>query len=156
MESGITYKKLQRYDAAEEAYHKAIELDPEYAAAYSNFGILLRTQKRYDEAEKAFQKAIELNENFNSYLAIASISKQLNKDFPPDYIDKAHQLMPVDDWYNRACLESVTGDFELAFENLKRAAKRDRFNPAWAWEDPDLQWIRDNSRFTEIVGPKPD
>lgn len=50
--------------------------------------------------------------------------------------------------------KSITGKIDNAFEHLEKAAKLDGFNAAWAWEDPDLQWIRDAPRFTEIVGPK--
>ena len=150
-------KTLKRYDEAEAAYRKAIELNPEYATAYNNLVILLRIIDRIDDAMPLLEKIIEIDpEDFNSYLAIASINKQLDKEYPPEYIDKARQFMPQDDWYNRACLESVAGNFDLAFEHLEKAAKRDRFNPVWAWEDPDLQWIRDDPRFIEIVGQKPE
>jgi hypothetical protein len=42
-----------------------------------------------------------------------------------------------------------------AFEYLQRAAQKEEFNSTWAWEDPDLQWMRDDPRFVEIVGVKP-
>ena len=64
--------------------------------------------------------------------------------------------MPEDDWYNRACLESVCDNFDLAFEYLQRAAKNDELDATWIWEDPDLEWIRNDPRFVEIVGPKPE
>jgi hypothetical protein len=79
----------------------------------------------------------------------------LEKGVSNDHTEKARQFLPEDDWYNRACLESVCDNFDLAFEYLQRAAQRERFNPAWAWDDPDLQWIRDDPRFTEIVGTRP-
>lgn len=46
-------------------------------------------------------------------------------------------------------------NLDLAIEHLRKAAQRETFDPNWAWEDPDLQWIRDDPRFVEIVGPKP-
>ena len=51
----------KRYDEAEAAYRKAIELNPSYTKAYSNLGVLLNTVKRNNEAEVAVSKAIELN-----------------------------------------------------------------------------------------------
>jgi hypothetical protein len=71
-------------------------------------------------------------------------------------MEKARQFMAEDDFYDRACLESVCDNFELAFECLQKAAQKEKFSRAWAWEDPDLQWIRNDPRFTEIVGPKPE
>ncbi len=35
------HENLKRYDEAEAAYRKAIELNPSYATAYSNLGILI-------------------------------------------------------------------------------------------------------------------
>jgi Flp pilus assembly protein TadD len=122
---GLLLANLKRYDEAETAYRKAIELNPDDAAAYSNLGVLLANLKRYDEAETAYRKAIELDPSFRSA------------------------------YYNLACLKSITGDADNTFEYLEKASKLDGFNPAWAWEDPDLQWIRDDPRFVEIVGPKP-
>jgi len=59
------YKAQQAkdFDKAAELYRKAIELDPNYAAAYNNLGTALSDLKRYDEAEVAYRKAIELDPN---------------------------------------------------------------------------------------------
>ncbi len=55
---------FSRYDEAEQAYRKTIELDPKYAWPWINLGNLLRIHfSRYDEAEQAYRKAIELDPN---------------------------------------------------------------------------------------------
>jgi len=154
---GILLRNLKRYDEAEGAYRKAIELNPSDATAYSNLAILLRVMNKERDTLPILEKTIEINpEDFNSYLGIASIKKTLGESIESSFIEKARRYIPEDDFYNRACLESVCDNFELAFEHLQRAAQKEKFNPAWAWEDPDLQWIRDDSRFVEIVGPKPE
>ena len=152
---GGLLKDLKRYDEVEAAVRKAIELNPLDAATYNNFVNLLRLINRIEDTMPLLEKIIEINpEDFNPYLAIASINKQLGKGVSNDHTEKARQFMPEDDWYNRTCLESVCDHFDLAFEYLQRAAQAEQFNPAWAWDDPDLQWIRDNPRFIKIVGPR--
>lgn len=152
---GVLLEKLKRLEEAEATFRKAIELDPSHATAYNNLVLLLRLNNRLEETMPLLEKIVEINpEDFNPYLAIASINKQLRKDVSKDDIEKARQFLPEDDWYNRTCLESVCDNFDLAFEHLQRAAQREQFNPVWAWDDPDLQWIRDDPRFTEIVGPR--
>ena len=154
---GLLLSDLKRSDEAEAAFRKAIQLEPSLATAYSNLVLLLRLTNRAESAMPLLEKMIEINaEDFNPYLALASIHKQLGKQIPPEFLDKVRQFMPEEDWYNRACLESVCDNFDPAFEYLEKAAKLDGFDPKWAWQDPDLQWIRDDPRFEKIVGPKPE
>jgi len=153
---GILLKDLQRYEEAEAAYRKAIELDPAYATAYYNLGNLLRVTERAKEALLLWEKLIQITlEDFNPYLGIASVRKAGGESVPPDILEKAHALMPEDDLYNRACLESVSHNIDSAFAYLQKAAKQEGFDPSWAWQDPNLQWLRGDPRFAEIIGPKP-
>jgi tetratricopeptide (TPR) repeat protein len=154
----LLHNHLDRFDEAEKFYTNAIKLDPSNVDFYDGLVGLFRFKldNRLKDTILLLEKMVEINpEDFNSYLAIASISKLLNQDIPDHCIEKVRQFMPEDDWYNRACLESVCDNFDSAFEYLRKAAQREKFDPAWAWEDPDLQWIRNDPRFVEIVGPKP-
>ena len=66
---------LHRYDEAEQAFRKAIELNPKDATPWNNLGNLLSDHlHRYDEAKQAFRKAIELNpKDFIVYLNLAEL-----------------------------------------------------------------------------------
>jgi tetratricopeptide (TPR) repeat protein len=58
---GITLVKSNKFDEAENIYHKAIELNHNYGFAWVKLGELLRKNlKRYEEAEKAYRKAIDI------------------------------------------------------------------------------------------------
>ena len=150
---------LKQFEEAEGAFRQAILKDPKYGDAYVGLGNLLRIQGRTEEALPLLKKGIEsdfekrINHN---YLAIVSISKQLGEEIQPEYIEIARQSIAEDNWYNRACLESVCDNCDLAFEYLQEAVQKENFDPGWAWQDPDFQWIRNDPRFVEIVGPKPE
>ena len=59
--SGMILECLQqRYEDAEAAYRKALELAPDSAHAWNGLGIVLDNQNRYPEAEAAYRKALEL------------------------------------------------------------------------------------------------
>ena len=58
---GTGEEKAGRYREAEQAYRKALAIDPELPEAWHNLGLVLRRSGRDDEATKAFEKAIELN-----------------------------------------------------------------------------------------------
>ncbi len=152
---GLLLSDLKRNEEAEAAYRKAIELNPADDSAYNNLVILLRMMNRIEDAMPLLEKLIEITpEDFNPFLALSSIGKQLGKNVSAEHLAKARQFLPEDDWYNRACLESVCDNFDTAFEYLEKAAQLERFNSGWAWDDPDLQWLRDDPRFVKIVGPR--
>jgi tetratricopeptide (TPR) repeat protein len=153
----LLHINLKRYEEAEIMYRRAIELNPSMITFYNNLAILLRLTDRIEEARPLLEKMIEISpEDFKAYLATASIDKQSGKQISSELITKVRQFVAEDDWYNRACLETMCDNFDLAFEYLQRAAHGEQFNSVWSWEDPDLQWIRDDPRFEKIVGPRPE
>lgn len=156
---GFVYSEKKRYNEAEAAYRKSIELNAQYTPAYDNLIKLLRFNftNRLEDTLPLLTIMSEIEpENPFTYLAIASVNKELGNLVLPEHLDKANLFMPEDDWYNHACLESVRDNYDLAFEHLQKAVEKESFNPKWTWEDPDLQWIRNDPRFTEIVGAKPE
>jgi tetratricopeptide (TPR) repeat protein len=156
---GEMLRELQRYEEAEDAFRQAIFRDPNYADAYFGQGVLFQRTGRTKEAVQLLKMAIESEperDKTQIYLRIASLSKQIGEEIPSLYLENVRKNLNEDDWYNLACLESICGNFAVAFEHLSKAVKHDEFNPRWAWEDPDFQWIRDDPRFVEIVGPKPE
>lgn len=62
------------------AFRKAIELKPDYAAAYNNMGISLNDIDKIDEAIIAFRKAIELRpDNEPAYNNLGNVLKKKNQ-----------------------------------------------------------------------------
>ncbi len=54
-----------------------------------------------------------------------------------------------------ACIEAIRGNHEKAIEYLQSASKEEVFDPSWAWQDSDLDDLKDDPRFAGIAGPKP-
>ena len=52
--------KAKKYDEAEAAYKKAIELKPDFAEAYNGLANVYNAQKKFDRRPKASKKAMEL------------------------------------------------------------------------------------------------
>jgi tetratricopeptide (TPR) repeat protein len=222
--TGVLLDELKRYDEAEAAYRKAIELNPDEATAYSNLGNLLSDEnlKRYDEAEAAYRKAIELNppldfahvnlgqlyfdlgkpqEAINIlteaiklslesarcyrqrgiiYQTIGDLETALDDykkaiELQPDYgivrmslfglLKKlgrndeakeheslAREFAKTESEYNRACFESLCGNTQEALSLLEIALEKGNSSKEWARQDPDLENIRDDPRFKELVG----
>ena len=57
----LLHERLDRFDEAEQAYRKALEIDAGYAWAWAQLGALLHERlDRFVEAEDAYRKAVEL------------------------------------------------------------------------------------------------
>lgn len=59
--AGNAYYEARQWDQAIAAYQKAIELDPNYQAAYANLGVTYYQQQQFDLAASQYEKALELN-----------------------------------------------------------------------------------------------
>ena len=157
---GRILEKTNRPEDAAGFYEKAHSIDPKDKDFTEYLVKLMRKNKRYEEALNLLYESLEHDpENYITPLSIASIKKLTGEGRDiEEYLESSRVLIPKDEnyWYNSACLECIFDNFDLAFEHLQKAAQSEKFDSAWAWEDPDLQWIRDDPRFIEIVGPKPE
>jgi serine/threonine protein kinase/tetratricopeptide (TPR) repeat protein len=91
-------------EGAEEAYRRAIELNPNYATAHDGYAMLLSAQGRFDEAVEQFSKASDLD--------------------PLSLIIAVHAGWPF--YFAR--------DFESAIKRFRKALELDeRFIPAHGW-----------------------
>ncbi len=131
------YSRVKEWDKAEESINKAIDLsskpeDKDYALFVA--GSIYERQKKYDKAEEAFHKvladdpkdAMTLN-----YLGYMLADRGTRLDEALGYIRRAVALDPQ----NGAYLDSLgwvyykMGNYELAEENLRRAAERMNDDP---------------------------
>ena len=81
-EKGVEFSKDNQADDAIRAFRKAVELNPDFAEAYLNLGIILFQIQKDDEAEKALLKALELNpEEPKSRIVLADVNFEQAKLF---------------------------------------------------------------------------
>jgi tetratricopeptide (TPR) repeat protein len=61
---GYTYRQLERFEEAETAFKKYIELIPEDPNPYDSYAELLMRTGRFDESVEQYRKALDLDSNF--------------------------------------------------------------------------------------------
>ena len=151
---GSVYYELGRYDDAIAEYERAIELDPTNGGFYYNLGNVYLEPDRHEEAIQTYLKAIELKPDYlPAHLALGRIYRELNRyEELAKHSQQTRELLASDDHYNWACLEAICGNTEKALEHLKLALEKEPEFKEWAKRDPDLEWIRGDERFWEVVG----
>jgi len=64
----LCYQHLKDFDAAIEAYNKALAINPDYAEAHTNLGSALKEQGKLEEAIEAYNKALAIKpDNAEAY-----------------------------------------------------------------------------------------
>ena len=144
---------------AEDAYHKAINIDPNFAMTYYNLGVLLQAQGRAQEAEEAFRLAIAKDPNHsNAYSYLGQLLKSQGRLQEADAVNRQaieHNPENITAYYDLIRIKILEGETDNALDYLMKVTNKEDFSPAWAWRDPELENLRQDSRFEEIVGPNP-
>ncbi len=109
--------------AAEEAYHRAIELDPQFVEAHLNLGRLLHAGGAVRDALGEYEAALEAGGDdattwFNIGVARQDLGESANA---VDAYERALSLAPrfADARYNLAALYEAEGEVTLALQHLR-------------------------------------
>ena len=122
---GNVYKDQHQFDLALAAFDHALAVDPHYAAAHSNRGIILNELKRYEEALASFDRAIHLQDQLvepyvNRIIALMGLFQE---EEALASADQAILLNPhlADAYSNRGLVLIKLMRFEEALDSLSTA-----------------------------------
>jgi TolB-like protein/Flp pilus assembly protein TadD len=193
---GLSYSLSGKFDDAEAACRRAIELDPDDFLAYWSLGRIHFSQGDLPRALDQFNKVVELKPGFYAaypYIeqtcralgrtAEAQAASQRVLELLPDYLlqnpddararivyaitlaslgrpddavkegSHALELSPDDPLmlYNVACLFAQLREVDRAIDALQRALKAGYWDYGWMKHDPDLNPLREDSRFLQLI-----
>ncbi|CAN5746543.1 hypothetical protein BH20ACI4_BH20ACI4_09800 [soil metagenome] len=126
---GMAFLALKKYDEAEKAFRRALELREDWTLPMAQLGSLLVTKNQFTEAEPLLIKAAEADDqNFLAFSALTEL--RLKTNAAPEVLrellgkvqlltSKANPTSSV--WAARAALESKLGDKKSAKQSLTRA-----------------------------------
>ncbi|MGB7971215.1 MAG: tetratricopeptide repeat protein, partial [Candidatus Deferrimicrobiaceae bacterium] len=95
---GISLGELGKYGEAEDAFRKALALDPEYPAALVNAGLLRMREGRIEEAAGMFERAVVIEPRWSAArvnLAIAQTRQGRDRDAETTLL-AARRIFPDD------------------------------------------------------------
>jgi len=124
-----SYEKLKKYDEAQSAYEKAIELKPEEAAFYQNLGNILAAQGEAEAANASYEKAAQLAATLDPGAAAATYYNMGvthinagNNEAAADALNKAIQTDPnhSESYYQLGIVMLGFGKMDEAVGNLQK------------------------------------
>jgi tetratricopeptide (TPR) repeat protein len=114
------------WSKAATAYEQVLKRNPNDGRHWQNFGLALHALKRYDDAIRAWTKSIELG------------------------------FEPATGLYNLACASALSGHREEALAFLQKSLDAGFRQEELLRIDTDLDPIRQDSRFKQLVGSPPE
>jgi len=122
---GDAYTQTHELAKAEEAYRKAVELDPSELSHQRGLGQTLLAEEKFPEALKVYQRLSDvMPDDSDVYLLIAQIYRELHQlDKAEENLVKARQYAPgsLEVMYNEAMLYQAQGRYEDAIRVLSDA-----------------------------------
>lgn len=151
---GTLYKSAGLYKDAIYAYQQATSVNPPKALYFHNLGLVYACEGRDEDAIGAFQRVVEIDPDYS--LAHATLGGYYRKmgleELAQKHIGKAMKnIFDSENEYNRACLEAICGNTDHAIELLGVALKNKQTYVDWILRDPDLDFIRLDPRFKQLV-----
>jgi tetratricopeptide (TPR) repeat protein len=151
---GSLYKNARLYREAILAYQQAVAIDPGKASYHYYLGLMYSIEGREEDAMVALQRALELDPEHS--LAHATLGGYYRKmgleELAQDHIGKAMKnIYNSESEYNRACLEAICGNVDRAVDLLRVALENKQTYVDWILRDPDLDSVRDDRRFKQLI-----
>jgi tetratricopeptide (TPR) repeat protein len=122
---GDAYTQTKDYAKAEDAYRKAVDLDPSELTHLRGLGQTLLSEEKYPEALSVYQKLADvMPDDADVYLRIAQIYRELHQlDKAEENLVKARQYAPgsLEVMYNEAMIYESQGRYDDAIKVLTDA-----------------------------------
>ena len=113
-----------KYDAAQYFLKVLLEKNPNFAPAYSTWGLIYLKLNDYNKAEALFQKALALNPNDEVALMNLAVIRIKQKRYleGKELLEKAVRAAPdyVDAWFNLGNLYDKMGDYVKSIEAFQK------------------------------------
>jgi len=151
---GGVYSDLNQNKEAVRSFRKVTRLAPKNTGSWKNLGRIYQIMDRIPDAIIAYKKAVRLvPEDASCYSALAACYSKTNRQKKAEeQIKIALPLVEGENEYNRACFESIRGNVDKAVELLRIAVEKNQITLAFARRDPNMEFIRDDPRFMDLVG----
>jgi tetratricopeptide (TPR) repeat protein len=150
---GNMYEAIGLHSEAISAFEKAISLASQREVYYYHLGLAHAAQMHYDKAIQALQKVVALNPDYMlAHCALAGYYRKTGKEAEAkEHIAIARPYIENENEYNQACFESICENTDRAIAFLRTALDKQQIQLELVRSDPDLDFIRTDPRFEELI-----
>ena len=125
-DKGYQAQGIGDLDTAKSYYQKAIELDPLYAAAYNDLGVVYEMEAVKDRAEESYLKAVQVDPYYQSaYFNLANLSEEqgdLRK--AAEFWKKRVKLGHPNDWWTQKARQRLA-NIGMIIEDIGQELKQE-------------------------------
>lgn len=152
---GDVYYEQKNYKQALLCYKNADNIEPYNENVYFSIGNTFNESGDYKNAINSFARAIMVNpKNLEARNNLGNVYIKQNLFTPA--IDEFNRILKIDSsyasaYYNLACVYSLKNENNLAFDYLTQAVILDKKLKKLAKTDTDLNNIRKDKRFKDII-----
>ncbi|HSR19132.1 MAG TPA: tetratricopeptide repeat protein, partial [Ignavibacteriaceae bacterium] len=162
---GRIYHNRDRDHEALELFQKVIKLNPDFYSVYGDLQIVYARLGEHEKYNEVVQTSLKVYERYlvqhpddargHMYFAV-DLAQVGRKDEAKLQAAKALELSPDDPLmlYNATCFYSQMGEKKLAVESLKNAFTVGYANYEWLKRDTDIDPIRNEPEFLELMKGK--
>jgi tetratricopeptide (TPR) repeat protein len=175
---GIAQLQMLRLDQAKRDFKKSLKLDPKYAEARNNLGVVDYYNRNYGGAVKHYKKAIKLNPESASFHSNLGSAYFARKDFDrameeyaraleldPEIFERrtrggisVHLISNEDRaryHYTLARMYGRTGNLERCLIYLRKAMEEGYKGIKQVYKDDDFAKVRKDPRFDALMASQP-
>jgi tetratricopeptide (TPR) repeat protein len=151
---GNLYKSAGRYEEAIHAYQQAIENDSSKALYHHHLALVFASEGRMEDAIDSLQQVIAIEPDHSlAHAALGGYYRKMGlEELARKHVGKAMKsIFDSENEYNRACLAAICGDTDQALRLLRVALQNKQTYVDWILRDPDLDFIRQDPRFKQLI-----
>lgn len=151
--------KTRQFDEALRYCRRAVELEPNMPVTRLNFAEALKHKGFYDEAIAEYQKLMSREDLRSDAIQGLTLTYAVagRREESEKYLTEMHQMsnnakIPV---YNFAIIYAALGNKDKAFEWMNKMEKGSSYVGVVLRNDPDVDSLRDDPRFEELLKKYP-
>ncbi|NUN71216.1 MAG: protein kinase [Bacteroidetes bacterium] len=162
---GRIYNNTDRYTESVQLFHKVLELNPDFYSVYGDLQIVYGRMGEKEKYQKVLMEGLATYERYLSHhpddsrghmYYATDLAQVGRKEEAKVQAAKAIELSPDDPLmlYNAACFYAQMGEKTQAIQSLRDAISVGYGNYEWLQRDTDLDSLRDDPEFKELIKGK--